>query len=86
VALQPARFQCIHVASKVLLQFEFADFGVFQQLAPAGDMSQVLGTFLYCGNNLVSAHSLLLSTSSVGAQPPSAAGISFGVLPLAKYQ
>jgi hypothetical protein len=41
MALQPASFQCIQVGSKVLMQFEYADFGFFQQLGPAGDISQV---------------------------------------------
>jgi hypothetical protein len=48
-------------------------------------MAQLFGTFLYGDNNLVSAHSLLLMKTDV-AQPPSAVGVSFGFLLLAKYE
>jgi hypothetical protein len=89
VPLQPTRFQGIPVLSKVLVQFKYADFGVFQQLGPGGNMSQFLGTFLYCGNNLISAHSLLLMKTRV-AQPPSAVELAlafvFSQLPMAKSQ
>ena len=69
MALQPARFQGIPVLSKVLVKFKYADFSVFQQLGPGGNMSQVLGTFLDRGNNFVSTHSSLLMKTRV-AQPP----------------